>query len=120
MSHDMEWIANLRSEFGNPNCPVLPVIVDSGASGSATGDEKEFIGPIEYGDFGTVQTADKDTAVKITGRGIVRWNAVDALGRIAVIETTASLVPGITQPLLSPPGLPSVSRHAGRSHPVGR
>ena len=102
LSTDMDWIANLRSEFGNPEQPVFPIIIDSGASGSATPHKEDFIGPIEYGDFGTVQTADKDTKVEVIGRGLVRWTAIDALGRVSAIETIAHLVPGMTQQLLSP------------------
>ncbi len=73
----MDWIASLSREHG---IRLIPLIVDTRASCCATNDKHAFVGPIEYGDFGEIQTADAETIMKIKGRGIARWHVIDKKG----------------------------------------
>ena len=56
------------------------MVIDTGASTCTTPFKSDFIGPIEYDNFGSVQTADTNFKVNIEGCGIVHWKALDALG----------------------------------------
>ena len=57
--------------------------MDTGASTCATPNKSNFVGEIEHGDFGKVETANKNEPVQIKGRGLVRCLAVDENGKVA-------------------------------------
>ena len=75
MSQDAaEWCIQLRSHLNkNEDYTSLHgMVINTGASMCVTHFKSDFIGPIEDGNFGSVQTADTNLKVNIEGRGIVR------------------------------------------------
>jgi hypothetical protein len=49
---DMNWVAALRSMFDDPDAVIGPVLFDTGCSRSCTPNLDDFVGELEYGDFG--------------------------------------------------------------------
>jgi hypothetical protein len=77
---DMNWVAALRSMFDDPDAVIGPVLFDTGCLRSCTPNLDDFVGELEYGDFGRVQTAEKDTYHTIRARGLMRLHVIDSLG----------------------------------------
>ena len=98
------WCVQLRSHLNkNEDYTSLHgMVIDTGVSTCATSFKSDFIGPIEYGNFGSVQTTDTNCKVNIEGRGIIRWKALDALGRTCNMECIAHYILKMSMPLFSP------------------
>ena len=102
---DPDWLVHLKCEIDDRSkeeTGLVGMVVDTGASTCTTPNKDDFVGPIEYGNFGEVQTAEKGALVKIEGRGLVRWKAIDALGKFAFLECWAYYIPDMPIPLFSP------------------
>jgi hypothetical protein len=98
----MNWVAALRSMFDNPDADVGPVLFDTGCSRSCTPNLDDFVDELEYGDFGRIQTAEKDMYHTIRARGLMRLHVIDSLGRISDITVPANYTPDVPLRLVSP------------------
>ena len=83
---DPDWLVQLRKDVTDDDANLRWMVVDTGASTCATPNKDDFVGDVEWGNFGEIQTASKEHRVAIQGRGIVRWKAIDERGRVAYIE----------------------------------
>jgi hypothetical protein len=99
---DMNWVAALHSMFDNPDAVIGPILFDTGCLRSCTPNLDDFVGELEYGDFGRVQTAEKDTYHTIRARGLMRLHVLDSLGRVSDVVVPANYTPDVPLRLISP------------------
>ena len=92
---DMDWVAQLRSEIGVEGEEFQPLLIDSSCSFGITPYKSDFIGDIEYREYGSIGTAGNGAkCLQVIGRGIVKYEGIDMHGKRAVFEDYAHLVPG--------------------------
>jgi hypothetical protein len=80
---------------------VIPIIIDTGASISISGERSDFYDGIQAVDPKLVIHG-LNHAIQFKGIGKVRWQIKDQLGQIAIVETTAYYIPDAQVPLFSP------------------
>ena len=78
---DMLWGLALKTAFEDvPESEIGPAILDTGCTTTCSPFLDDFIGEMEYGDFGCIHTADKDVVHHIKARGLIQLYVVDSLG----------------------------------------
>jgi hypothetical protein len=80
---------------------VIPIVIDTGASISISGEKADFYDGITDVDP-TLTIHGLNHAIQVQGIGKVRWKIKDQIGQVAVIETTAYYIPDDKVRLFSP------------------
>ena len=81
--------------------PVVPIILDTGASTGLTMNEDDFV-ELEYGNYGSMSTAASDNRFPIIGTGIVGYDAIHEDGSIRRWVYPANLCKAAGTRLCSP------------------
>jgi hypothetical protein len=81
--------------FDDPDAVIGPVLFDTGCSCSCTPNLDDFVGELEYGDFGRIQTAEKDTYHTIRAQGLMRLHVIDSLSQVSDIVVPANYTPNV-------------------------
>ena len=84
-----------------PDDPVLPIILDTGASHGLTMSEDDFV-ELTYGNYGSMSTAASDNRFPIIGTGIVGYDAIHENGDIKRWTFPANLCKAAGTRLCSP------------------
>jgi hypothetical protein len=80
---------------------VIPIVIDTGASISISGEKADFYEGIKDVDP-KLQIHGLNHKIHVKGIGKVRWKIKDQLGQIAIVETTAYYIPDAQVRLFSP------------------
>ncbi len=80
---------------------VIPIVIDTGASISISGEESDFVYGITAVDPNE-RIQGLNHSIAVAGIGTVRWKIRDELGQIATVETTAYYIPEARIRLFSP------------------
>ena len=84
-----------------PSDPVVPIILDTGASNGLTMNEDDFV-ELVYGNYGSMSTAASDNRFPIIGTGIVGYDAIHEDGSIRRWVFPANLCKAAGTRLCSP------------------
>ena len=84
-----------------PSDPVVPIILDTGASNGLTMSEDDFV-ELVYGNYGSMSTAASDNRFPIIGTGIVGYDAIHEDGTVRRWVYPANLCKAAGTRLCSP------------------
>jgi hypothetical protein len=80
---------------------IIPIIIDTGASISISGEKADFYDGIQDVDP-KLKIHGLNHTIQVKGIGKVQWKIKDQLGQIAIVETTAYYIPNAQVRLFSP------------------